>query len=74
MGLVQQDPEAQLCTLTVRDEIAFGPENLCVPAEEIKERINNALRAVGALELVDRQVHTLSGVRNKEWLLLRCWP
>lgn len=61
VGLVQQDPEAQLCTLTVRDEIAFGPENLCVPAEEIKERINNALRAVGALELVDRQVHTLSG-------------
>jgi energy-coupling factor transport system ATP-binding protein len=61
VGLVQQDPEAQLCTLTVRDEIAFGPENLCVPAEEIRERINYALQAVGALELIDRQVHTLSG-------------
>ncbi len=61
VGLVQQDPEAQLCTLTVRDEIAFGPENLCVPAEEIQERINYALQAVGALELMDRPVHTLSG-------------
>ncbi|MGI6452333.1 MAG: ABC transporter ATP-binding protein [Syntrophomonadaceae bacterium] len=61
VGLVQQDPEAQLCTLTVRDEVAFGSENLCIPAEEIKERVRLALGAVGAWDLLDRKVHTLSG-------------
>lgn len=61
VGLVQQDPEAQLCTMTVRDEVAFGPENLCVTPEEIGERVRFALQAVGALDLQDRQVHTLSG-------------
>jgi energy-coupling factor transporter ATP-binding protein EcfA2 len=61
VGLVQQDPEAQLCTLTVRDEVAFGPENLRVSPEEIRERVSFALKAVGAEELTNRQVHTLSG-------------
>jgi energy-coupling factor transport system ATP-binding protein len=61
VGLVQQDPEAQLCTLTVKDEVAFGPENLCIPSEEIRERILFALEAVGAIDLKDRQLHTLSG-------------
>ena len=61
VGLVQQDPEAQLCTLTVTDEVAFGPENLCIPAVEIRERVAFALGAVGAAELKDRKVHTLSG-------------
>ena len=61
VGLVQQDPEAQLCTLTVCDEVAFGPENLCIPSEEIRQRVYSSLQAVGALGLIDRQVHTLSG-------------
>lgn len=61
VGLVQQDPDAQLCTLTVSDEVAFGPENLCIPPEEIRERVHFALQAVGALDLKDRKVHTLSG-------------
>lgn len=61
VGLVQQDPDAQLCTLTVSDEVAFGPENLRIPPEEIRERVHFALQAVGALDLMDRKVHTLSG-------------
>jgi energy-coupling factor transport system ATP-binding protein len=61
VGLVQQDPEAQLCTLRVRDEVAFGPENLCLPPELIRERVQFALAAVGASDLRDRLVHTLSG-------------
>ncbi|MGI6647985.1 MAG: ABC transporter ATP-binding protein [Bacillota bacterium] len=61
VGLVQQDPEAQLCTLTVSDEVAFGPENLCIPPEEIQARCYFALQAVGALDLKDRKVYTLSG-------------
>ena len=35
VGLVQQDPEAQLYALTVNDEVAFGPENLRIAPEEI---------------------------------------
>lgn len=61
VGLVQQDPEAQLCTLRVSDEVAFGPENLCMPPEEINERVDFALEAVGAAKLRNRQIHTLSG-------------
>lgn len=61
VGLVQQDPEAQLCTLTVSDEVAFGPENLRIPPEEIRERVTFALQAVGAQGLKERKLHTLSG-------------
>lgn len=60
-GLVQQDPEAQLCTLKATDEVAFGPENLCLPPPELKRRVDWALSAVGASRLADRAVHTLSG-------------
>lgn len=60
-GLVQQDPESQLCTLKVIDEIAFGPENICLPPDEIKRRVDWALSAVGLSGLTDRAVHTLSG-------------
>ncbi|OQA07897.1 MAG: putative HMP/thiamine import ATP-binding protein YkoD [Firmicutes bacterium ADurb.Bin373] len=61
IGLVQQDPEAQLCTLKVVDEVAFGPENLCLSREEIKDRVEWALGAVGSLHLRDREVYSLSG-------------
>jgi energy-coupling factor transporter ATP-binding protein EcfA2 len=61
VGLVQQDPESQLCTLKVIDEIAFGPENICLPSDEIKERVDWALSAVGLSGLTERAVHTLSG-------------
>jgi len=61
VGLVQQNPEAQFCTLTVRDEVAFGLENRCLPRDEIQERITWALSIVGAERLADRSLATLSG-------------
>lgn len=61
VGLVQQDPEAQLCTLNVLDEVAFGPENLCLPREEIRTRVEWALGVVDAIDLIDRDVYSLSG-------------
>ncbi|HOA24920.1 MAG: ATP-binding cassette domain-containing protein [Aggregatilineales bacterium] len=61
VGLVQQNPEAQFCTLTVLDEIAFGLENRCLPPAEIRERIDWALDVVGASHLLDRELATLSG-------------
>jgi energy-coupling factor transport system ATP-binding protein len=61
VGLVQQNPEAQFCTLTVQDEVAFGLENRCLPREEIRERLAWALEVVGAAHLGDRALSTLSG-------------
>lgn len=61
IGLVQQDPEAQMCTLKVVDEVAFGPENLCLSREEIRDRVEWALGAVSSLHLRDREVYSLSG-------------
>ncbi|MDF1513589.1 MAG: ABC transporter ATP-binding protein [Anaerolineae bacterium] len=61
VGLVQQNPEAQFCTLTVQDEVAFGLENRCVPRGEILERILAALEMVEAGHLLHRQLSTLSG-------------
>lgn len=61
IGLVQQDPEVQLCTLKVIDEVAFGPENLCLSREEIKDRVEWALGAVNSLSLKNREVYSLSG-------------
>ena len=61
VGLVQQNPEAQFCTLTVQDEVAFGLENRCLPREVIRERLAWALEVVGATHLRDRLLATLSG-------------
>ncbi len=61
VGMVQQDPEMQTCTLKVLDEVAFGPENLCLPVSEIKARTTWALKVVGAAGLAQRDMYTLSG-------------
>ena len=61
VGLVQQNPEAQFCTLTVQDEVAFGLENRCLPRDAIRQRSAWALEIVGAGHLVDRPLATLSG-------------
>ncbi len=61
VGLVQQNPENQFCTLTVRDEVAFGLENRCLPRDVIRERMAWALGIVGADHLADRSLATLSG-------------
>ncbi len=44
VGLVQQDPDAQICTLSVWEEVAFGPENLCLPPEEVTARVDGVAR------------------------------
>lgn len=46
VGVLFQDPDAQLFFPTVEDEVAFGPENLCLPRDEIVLRIDRALEAV----------------------------
>jgi energy-coupling factor transport system ATP-binding protein len=61
VSLVQQDPENQFRTFTVKDEIAFGPENLWIPKHEILERVEQSLQIVNAKHLADRTMMELSG-------------
>ncbi|WP_029515819.1 ABC transporter ATP-binding protein, partial [Paenibacillus polymyxa] len=61
VGVVLQDPDAQLVQGIVEDEIAFGPENLRVPPAEIAQRIAAALEAVGLAPERDSFVRRLSG-------------
>ncbi|MCK5826936.1 ATP-binding cassette domain-containing protein [Candidatus Bipolaricaulota bacterium] len=61
IGLVQQDPDAQVCTLRVRSEVAFGPENLCLTPQEVDVRVAHALDALEIAHLTGRDTTTLSG-------------
>jgi len=59
-GLVFQNAESQLLCSTVFDEVAFGPENLCIPPAEINQRIIDALSDVDLLEFGNRNVERFS--------------
>ena len=61
VGMVFQDPESQLVTNSVADEVAFGPENLGVVREEINLRVQEALQATRLKGYDDREPHSLSG-------------
>jgi len=60
-GLVFQDPENQLFTLSVENDVAFGPENLALPREEIRERVDWSLEAVSIQDLRTRAPFEISG-------------
>ncbi len=61
VGVVFQNPESQLFSPTIEDEVAFGPENLCLPREEISRRITSALVAVGMQDFRHTNPSQLSG-------------
>ena len=61
VGMVFQNPDNQMVASIIEDEIAFGPENLGVPREEIGERITYALEAVGMSEYRRHTPYKLSG-------------
>ncbi len=60
-GLLFQDPEWMFATLQVEDEVAFGPENLCLPVEEVARRVDEALDYVDLDPLRKNLVWALSG-------------
>jgi cobalt/nickel transport system ATP-binding protein len=60
VGIVFQDPDDQLFMPSVRDDVAFGPANLGLSRAEVGQRVEEALRAVGMLDHVDRPPHHLS--------------
>ena len=61
VGLVFQDPDAQLFSPTVEDEIAFGPENLCLPPEQIRERVDQVVALLGIEALREADPNRISG-------------
>lgn len=60
-GIVFQDPEAQLVGMTVEEDIAFGPQNLGIPVDEINRRIDDILRLVRMQGFREAFPYTLSG-------------
>lgn len=66
VGLVFQDPDAQLFSATVWDEIAFGPLQLGWPIEEVRERVDAMLRWLGLEELGERPPYRLSGGEKRK--------
>ncbi|NHI83292.1 MAG: ABC transporter ATP-binding protein [Candidatus Thorarchaeota archaeon] len=61
VALVQQDPDGQICTLNVGDEVAFGPENYCKDTKEIERLVESSLSSVSSWHLRNRSTHKLSG-------------
>ena len=61
VGMVFQNPDNQIVANVVEEDVAFGPENLGVPTEEIQQRVNRALKAVGMEEFILHAPHHLSG-------------
>lgn len=61
VGVVFQNPDNQIVASIVEEDVAFGPENLGLPREEIRKRVNDSLKAVGMYEYRHHEPHKLSG-------------
>ena len=61
VGMVFQNPDNQIVASVVEEDVAFGPENLGVPSEEIRQRVDAALAAVGMTDYARHAPHLLSG-------------
>lgn len=61
VGVVFQNPDNQIVASIVEEDVAFGPENLGLPREEIRKRVDDSLKAVGMYEYRHHEPHKLSG-------------
>ena len=61
VGMVFQNPDNQIVANVVEEDVAFAPENLGVPPEEIRRRVDDALKTVGMYEYREHAPHLLSG-------------
>ena len=61
VGMVFQNPDNQIVANVVEEDVAFAPENLGVPPEEIRKRVDEALKAVNMYEFREHAPHLLSG-------------
>lgn len=60
VGIVFQDPDTQLFSASVAQDVSFGPVNLGLPPAEVRERVEQALEATGIVQLRHRPTHSLS--------------
>jgi energy-coupling factor transport system ATP-binding protein len=61
VGMVFQNPDNQIVATIVEEDVAFGPENLGLPREEIRKRVDSSLKLVGMTEYARHAPHKLSG-------------
>lgn len=61
IGMVFQNPDNQIVSSMVEDEVAFGPENIGIENPGLRKRVDNALKSVGMYEYRNREAHKLSG-------------
>ncbi|MCI2062781.1 MAG: energy-coupling factor ABC transporter ATP-binding protein [Eubacteriaceae bacterium] len=61
VGYVMQDPDRQIIATTVEDEIAFGPENICMDPADIRERVDDVMRLLHISDLAEADPSRLSG-------------
>ena len=61
IGFVFQNPSDQLFCASVREDVAFGPENMGLTPDEVAPRVHDALRITGMTDYIDRSPHHLSG-------------
>ncbi len=61
VGMVFQNPDNQIVATIVEDDVAFGPENLGIEPNEIRRRVDDALKSVNMYEFRHREPHKLSG-------------
>ena len=61
VGMVFQNPDNQIVANVVEEDVAFAPENLGIPSEEIRKRVDDALKSVGMYDFVRHAPHLLSG-------------
>jgi polar amino acid transport system ATP-binding protein len=69
--MVFQNPDNQLVATIVEDDVAFGPENLGIPSEEIRHRVDKALADVGMLSYAKHEPHRLSGGQKQRVAIAR---
>lgn len=69
VGMLFQDPDAQIATLSVADEVAFGMENLRTPPAQMQTRISMALRRVGLPNIEERSTDSLSGGQKQRLVI-----
>ncbi|MDO4787851.1 MAG: hypothetical protein Q4A19_01670 [Johnsonella sp.] len=64
IGLIFQDADQQMIAPTVYEEVSFGPMNMGIEKEEVRERTQKAIEEMNLSPLSERLVHSLSGGEN----------
>ena len=71
VGLVLQNPDNQLVASVVEEDVAFGPENLGIPPKEIRQRVDDALKAVDMYDYREHAPFKLSGGQKQRIAIVR---